>query len=127
MAREHERVLQLPVDFAPTHETAGLPGFPAVDLFAPAGTRVLVNFRGTVRKLSGRKLSGAERPGGAYGYSFYVRNGGNGRERYVTHLGTRSVKLGQQIEPGSFVGTVAVPPLGSRPGSAHVHLGKHFP
>ncbi len=88
---------------------------------------MVVNFRGRVTKLSGRAPSGNERPGGAYGFSFYVRNAGNGRERYVTHMGTRSVVLGQIIEPGSLVGSVAVPPLGSPRGSAHIHLGKRFP
>ncbi len=117
----------LPVDFRPTHETSGLAGFPAVDLFAPAGTLVIANFRGRVYKLSGRALTGKERPGGAYGWSFYVRNAGNGRERYVTHMEHRYVMHGQIVEPGSVVGTVALPPRGSPVGSAHIHLGKRFP
>ncbi len=31
-------MLTLPAEFRVTHQTAGLPGYPAVDVFAPAGT-----------------------------------------------------------------------------------------
>jgi len=32
--------LHLPAKFTPTHQTAGLPGFPAIDIFGPAGSYV---------------------------------------------------------------------------------------
>lgn len=112
--------LWLPATFVPTHQTAGLPGFPAVDLFAKGGTPVLIGFSGMVTKLSGHAPTPSVAPGGPYGWSFYVNDA-----YYVTHLGTRSVKVGQRLSYGELVGTVAdyaAATNGVTP--SHVHLGR---
>lgn len=119
--------VRLPAEFVPTHQTAGLPGYPAVDVFAPAGSVVEAGFWGRVSKLSGHAPTGHETPGGPYGWSCYVHNRANGLTRYVTHMATRSVRLGAIVTPGTVLGTVAHAPAGSPHGSEHVHLGLHRP
>lgn len=119
--------VRLPATFVPTHQTAGLPGFPAVDVFAPAGSPVEAGFWGRVSKVSGHEPTGHETPGGAYGLSVYVHNAVNGLTRYVTHMGTRRVSVGSIVRPGTVLGTVAHAPAGSPHGSEHVHLGLHRP
>ena len=77
-----------------THPTAGLPGFPAKDYGAPAGSPVISPLDGTVYKLSGHDP--ADGPFGAakvYGWSVYIQ-GTDGRQYFLTHLGTRTVHLG---------------------------------
>jgi hypothetical protein len=56
--------LQLPTDFHTTHQTAGLPGFPAVDLFARPNTVVLAPEDGVIDKLSGHDPREGGSPGG---------------------------------------------------------------
>ena len=115
--------MRLPADFRPTHPTAGLLGYPAVDLFARAGQPVFADFYGKVRRISGRSACSGGVPGGAYGRSVYLLNEQAKRERYVTHLCCLALEVGDAVRPGTFIGTVAVPPAGSPAGSAHVHLG----
>ncbi len=115
--------LTLPRTFSPTHQTSGLPGYPAVDVFAPAGSVARAGFWGRVVRVSGRPLSPDDRPGGPYGHSVYVRNRVNGWTRYATHFSELHVAEGAVIFPGRALGLVAIPPVGSPRGSAHIHLG----
>jgi murein DD-endopeptidase MepM/ murein hydrolase activator NlpD len=116
-------VLALPAEFRSTHETAGLPGYPAVDLFAPAGTLAVAGFTGRVTKLSGKARTGLEGRGKAYGFSVYVTNQRTGRGRYATHMRCIAVELGQRIRVGTVLGQVELPPDSMPASSAHVHLG----
>ena len=113
--------------FRATHQTSGLPGYPAIDVFAPIGALVLAGFYGIIERVSGHPPTYAGTPGGAYGWSLYVHNRANGYRRFVTHLGSLNVKVGDRVAPGTVLGTVARPPAGSVAGSSHVHLGLNRP
>lgn len=101
-------MLQLPAAFKPTHQTSGLAGFPALDCFAPGGTKVCAPVTGKVVKLSGHAPTPSAKPGGPYGWSIYLQRR-DGRTYYLTHFGTRSaiVRLGACIGAGETIGTVA--------------------
>lgn len=118
-------MLQLPFSFQPTHQTSGLPGFPAVDCFAPAGTKVCAPATGKVVKLSGHAPTSSATPGGPYGWSIYLKRR-DGRCYFLTHFGTRSaiVKLGACIAQGEVIGTVA-DYAGATNGAtpSHIHEG----
>lgn len=128
MVQGADRVnVQLPSHFQPTHETLGLPGFPAVDVFAPAGAVVLAPATGRIVKLSGSKPAATAKPGGPYGWSIYLtaRDGGT---YFLTHFGTRAgiCKLGACIGRGEAIGTVAdyaKATAGKTP--PHIHEGFH--
>ncbi len=79
-------VMRLPTNFHPTHQTAGFNGFPAVDVFARAGTPVGSPATGRVVKLSGHPPTPEATPGGPYGWSIYLQ--GRAGTYYLTHLGT---------------------------------------
>lgn len=105
---------------AATHETAGLPGYPAYDYMAPAGTTVVSPVAGAIFRLTGKdpKLGGP--PGGPLGYSIYIQ-GTNGKSYYLTHLDRVAVKVGQRVTQGQPIAVVANgPPSWSSP---HVHMG----
>jgi predicted nucleic acid-binding Zn-ribbon protein len=114
--------LQLPTNFSATHQTAGLPGYPAIDVFARPGTQVGSPIAGRVVKLSGRPPSAGayEGAGGPFGWSEYIS--GSGRTYFLTHFGSRSVSLGQRVRYGQTIGTV-----GNYPGGVpdHIHEGLH--
>ncbi len=119
--------VQLPSHFTPTHQTSGLPGFPAIDVFAAAGTSVLSPCTGRVVKLSGRSPTPTSPPGGPYGWSIYItaRDGGT---YYLTHFGTRSafVKVGACVGLGERIGTVANYEKATGGVTAnHIHEGFH--
>lgn len=112
--------VQLPATFVPTHETIGLPGYPAVDVFAPAGTIALSPADGTITRTSGRKPSAMVKPGGPYGYSLYLG------PYYLTHFGSLHVSVGDVVRAGQPLGTIAdyaKATGGITP--SHIHLGKH--
>ena len=114
--------LQLPKDFIPTHETAGLPGFPATDQFADPGTVVLAPEDGIVDRLSGHDPSEGGNPGGAYGFTIYI-TAASGRY-FLTHFGSRRVTLGQRVTRGQPIGTVCDSAVAHNPGTSHIHEGK---
>lgn len=120
------RVVQLPSHFTATHQTAGLPGYPAVDVFAPAGSPVASPIAGTVRKLSGHAPTSTAQPGGPYGWSLYLHEPLSGDDFYLTHFGSRKVQLGQKVTRGQIIGTVADyahATNGATP--SHIHEGRH--
>jgi hypothetical protein len=114
--------LQLPASFVPTHETAGLPGYPAVDVFAAPNTPVLAPADGVVDRLSGRDPNLGGSPGGPYGWSVYLTSA-SGRF-YMTHLGSRNVSLGQRVAQGEPIGTVCDSAVSGKPNTSHIHHGK---
>lgn len=119
-------VLQLPSHFKPTHQTGGLPGFPAIDCFAPSKTPVASPCNGRVVKLSGHAPTPTAHPGGPYGWSIYLRSPEG--VYYLTHFQTRAsvVKLGAYIRRGQVIGTVAryaEATHGVTP--SHIHEGFH--
>lgn len=118
--------LLLPKHFFPTHKTSGLPGFPAIDCFAKAGTMVVCEFGGTVVKLSGHAPTPTTPPGGPYGWSIYLRT--KEGTYFLTHFGSRSpvVRLGHYIPAHTVIGRVANysgATNGKTP--SHIHEGFH--
>lgn len=104
------------------HQTAGLPGYPARDYFAPAGSAAVAPVTGRVFKLSGHdpKLGPVEGAGGPLGWSVYI-HGTDGRDYYLTHMGSRNVRVGETVRQGQKIGTVANYHSYGRPD--HIHLG----
>jgi murein DD-endopeptidase MepM/ murein hydrolase activator NlpD len=100
------KALQLAEHFTPTHQTGGLPGYPAVDLFAAAGTVALSPANGVIDRLSGHPVTPRATPGGPYGLSCYLTRVGGGRY-FLTHFGSLSAKVGQRVKKGQPLGTVA--------------------
>jgi len=116
--------VQLPATFTPTHQTAGLPGYPAIDVFAAPGTEALAPADGTVRKLSGHDPHEGGVPGGAYGWSIYLLAARG--EYFLTHFGTRSdpIIVGARIWKGQVLGTVCDARVAHMESSlSHIHEG----
>jgi len=104
-----------------THETGGLPGYPAFDYMAPAGSPCVAPVSGTVTKISGTNPAAGppQGPGGPLGYSVYISGGG--KSYYLTHMGRRTVKVGDRVTQGEKIGTVANYAKFGRPD--HIHQG----
>jgi murein DD-endopeptidase MepM/ murein hydrolase activator NlpD len=117
--------IQLPEHFTPTHQTSGLPGYPAIDVFAQGGTVALAPANGTITRLSGHPVTPTAVPGGPYGLSCYLTRDGGG-VYFCTHFATLRVKLGQKVTKGTPLGTVA--DYSRATGGAtpsHIHEGLH--
>lgn len=117
--------LQLAENFTPTHQTDGLPGYPAIDLFARGGTVALAPAAGEITRLSGHPVTPTATPGGPYGLSCYLKRG-DGGVYFLTHFATLRVKVGQQVKKGTSLGTVAdysKATNGVTP--SHIHEGLH--
>lgn len=104
------------------HDTSGLDGYPAHDFFAAPGTKVVAPISGKIVKLSGHdpKQGAVEGAGGPLGWSVYIQ-GDDGRTYYLTHMGSRTVKMGQRVVGGQGIGTVADYDKYGRP--SHIHMG----
>jgi murein DD-endopeptidase MepM/ murein hydrolase activator NlpD len=113
--------LQLPKTFTPTHQTSGLPGYPAIDVFAKPGTLVLAPANGKVTRLSGHDPANGPVGGvhGPYGWSMYVDSSDG--KRFMTHFGRMDVGVGDDIRAGQVIGTVG--DYDRWGGWAHIHLG----
>jgi murein DD-endopeptidase MepM/ murein hydrolase activator NlpD len=109
---------------AATHQTSGLAGYPAFDYMANAGTAVVAPVSGRIVKLSGSdpRNGPSQGPHGPFGYSIYVQ-GNDGRTYYLTHLGSRNVRVGQRVRRGTQIGTVGN--YAKWGGANHVHMGVH--
>lgn len=109
--------LQLPASFSSTHQTAGLSGYPAIDVFGRPGTTVLSPTAGKITRFSGGPNSYTG-PGGPYGYSMYLD--GKLGSYFLTHFGSRMVNVGQNVDYGQALGTI-----GDYPGDVpdHIHEG----
>lgn len=104
------------------HPTEGLPGFPAHDYFAPSGSTVVAPISGKVVRLSGHdpRVGPIEGPHGPLGWSVYIQ-GTDGKTYYLTHMGSRSVKVGETLRAGQPIGTVADYARYGTP--SHIHMG----
>jgi murein DD-endopeptidase MepM/ murein hydrolase activator NlpD len=105
-----------------THQTAGLPGFPAVDYFAPSGSPCVAPVTGVVTKTSGHDPANGpvNGPHGPFGWSVYIR-GTDGRTYFLTHMGSRSVHEGDNVRQGQKIGTVGN--YARWGGTDHIHQG----
>lgn len=104
-----------------THQTAGLAGFPAVDYFAKAGTPCVSPVTGKVTRLSGHdpKNGPTNGPHGPFGWSVYIEGGG--KTYFLTHMGSRTVRVGQSVRQGEQIGTVGNYVRWG--GTDHIHQG----
>lgn len=104
------------------HDTAGLAGYPAHDYFAPAGSHAVAPVSGTVVRLSGNdpKNGPTDGPHGPLGWSVYIK-GADGKEYFLTHMGSRDVKVGEKLKQGQVIGTVANYDKYGTP--SHIHMG----
>lgn len=109
-----------------THQTAGLAGYPAYDYMAKAGSAVVAPVTGTVIQLSGHDpaMGPTNGPHGPFGWSVYIKDAATGAIYYLTHLGSRVVKMGQTVTQGQQIGTVGN--YAAYGGANHVHQGIHI-
>lgn len=107
-----------------THETAGLPGYPAYDYMGKAGEAVVAPVGGKIVRFSGHDPAAGptQGPHGPFGYSIYLQ-GDDGRTYFLTHLGSRDVKVGQRVKQGVQIGTIGN--YAKFGGANHVHVGVH--
>jgi hypothetical protein len=103
------------------HGTSGLLGFTGIDYGAPAGSPCISPVDGTVKRFSGHdpKLGAVAGAGGPLGWSVYIYDGS--RTYYLTHMGSRSCRVGQAVKRGQVIGTVANYHSFGRPD--HIHMG----
>lgn len=106
------------------HPTEGLAGYPAKDYFAPSGSPVAAPITGKVIKLSGHdpSMGPIEGPHGPLGWSVYIQ-GNDGHIYYLTHMGSRNVRIGETVKAGQRIGTVADYARYGTP--SHIHMGVH--
>lgn len=105
----------------PVHDTAGLPDFPANDLFAKPGTLVIVTQRCELVWPHKIPWSKTKRVGGQTCYLLYSSLPGRKKTGFVTHMGV--VAKAGFYEPGEVIGNVAEVPNGWW--DEHVHYGLH--
>jgi hypothetical protein len=117
VAYRTRRSLRLPASFTPTHQTAGLAGFPAIDVFGQAGTPVISPVTGRIVDVHMIPWNQTERVGGETAYL----QGSNDRTYFLTHL-AGNVPTGP-VTAGEQIGVV-----GAVPGNwwqSHVHEGAY--
>lgn len=127
-------VQPIPKEFSrghgPVHDTLGLTTlaeggpFPAIDFFAHPGSPVVAPEGGKISRFSGHDPAqgpiGA--PGGPLGWSIYLQ-GDSGTTYYITHLDTRTVKVGDTVTIAQQIATVADYDKWGR--QSHTHVGVH--
>jgi hypothetical protein len=108
------------------HETAGLPGYPAYDFGAPAGSPVIACEPSLVERFSGHDPAEGPVDGvhGPFGWSIYLR-GDSGADYFYTHLGARVVPVGTHVPIGAILGLIG--DYAKWGGADHVHLGVDAP
>lgn len=108
------------------HQTGGIPGNWAMDFMAPGGTAVLASYDAVITRFSGHdpRTGTHGKVGDVFGWSIYMRDG-EGREGYLTHMGSRSCSPGQKVLAGQVIGTVGHWP--HDPGRSHTHEGISSP
>ena len=108
--------LQLPATFTPTHQTGGLPGFPAIDCFAAAGTVVLAPEDGSIQWPHMINWNQAAHVGGG---TCYFQ--GDNCTYFLTHF--QEPPRRDLYRQGDRIGVVGAVPHGWWP--SHIHEGKH--
>lgn len=108
--------LPLPATFSPTHQTSGLPGFPAVDVSGTPGEAVLSPASGTIGDVHFIPWDIAKRIGG---FTFYLISATG--TYFLTHFGGVTVRSGQTVSAGQQLGTVGAVPQNAW--AAHIHEG----
>lgn len=109
--------LVLPETFTATHQTGGLPSFPAVDIFMPPGTVVLAP---EACVLVYRHLIAWDRVRRVGGWTCYLQ-GVSGNTYFDTHFATLKTE-------GSYARHQPIGTVASVPGGAwepHIHHAKH--
>jgi len=109
--------LHLPESFHPTHPTAGLPGFPAIDVRGPAGAYVTAPEEGELVWPHLIPWDIQKRVGG---WTCYYQ-GDSGDTYFLTHFA--SLRDRGRYHKGGVLGIVAAVPQNAWP--SHIHEGKH--
>lgn len=113
-----------PHGISETHETSGLPNYPAKDWFAPAFSPAVAPVAGVIRRFSGHDPAEGP-PGGPHGplgWSIYLA-GDDGNDYFLTHMNSRNVSVGDRVVQGEQIGTVANYDKYGTP--SHIHQGIH--
>lgn len=112
-----QSTLQLPAVFRPTHDTGGLPNFPAIDLFAKPGTLALAPESGRLVFSHFITWDKVKRVGG---WTVYLQ-ARSGDTYFLTHFSwlTKLTHCGR----GQVIGAVA--PVPGKWWEPHIHEGKH--
>ncbi len=109
--------IRLPKTFEPTHDTAGLPGFPAIDVFAAVNTLVFPPEGGRIVYKHFIQWDTQKRTGG---WTCYLQ-GKSGATYFLTHFG--NCRRDGRIYRFQSIGRVGyVPHQAWKP---HIHEGKH--
>lgn len=111
-------VVNLPPTFTSTHQTAGLPGFPARDIPGTPGEQVTSPVTGKIEYVHFIPWDIAKRVGG---WTMYIV--GASGTYFLTHFGKVEVRNGQIVQAGQRIGTVAAVPQNAW--GAHIHEGFH--
>lgn len=109
--------IRLPRVFTPTHDTAGLPGFPAIDVFARAGTLVMPPEGGTIVYKHWIDWDRTRRVGG---WTFYLQ-GNAGNTYFCTHFA--NCRRNGRVYRFQSVGRVGEVPHGWW--APHIHHARH--
>lgn len=117
---------RIPRRFEATHQTDGLPGYPAIDVFCPWNHLVVLMDKGRVRRLSGKSPCRGGVPGGAAGYSIYVA-AEDGSDWFLTHFGSLLVDVGTVVTPSLYLGTPMRAEDGPSGWTEHIHAGRRPP
>jgi hypothetical protein len=100
--------------FSLTHQTSGLPLYPALDTAWVAGQKVIAPEAGTITKHSG---------GPSGGYSVYLQ-GRSGFKYYFTHLNSEGrAGVNTKVDKGDKIVTVGSPSRFPAQRIAHSHIG----
>jgi hypothetical protein len=109
--------IRLPKNFTPTHDTAGLPNFPAIDVFAAPGTLVMPPESGVLVYKHYIPWNTAKRVGG---WTVYLQ-GNSGNTYFLTHFG--NVRREGRVYRFQSLGRVGYVP--AQAWAPHIHEGKH--
>ncbi len=109
--------IRLPKTYKPTHQTEGLPGFPAIDVFADPGVLVMPPESGTIVYKHYIPWNTAKRVGG---WTCYLQ-GDSGATYFLTHFA--NCRRDGRVLRFMSIGRVGyVPDHAWQP---HIHEGKH--
>ncbi len=111
--------LRLPKNFIPTHETGGLPNFPAIDVFAKPGTLVFPPESGTLHYPHMIPWNLKARVGGG---TIYL-HGKSGAWYFMTHFEFETLRTRPKIQIWHRLGKVAAVP--NNAWAPHIHEGQN--